>query len=51
VERNAWMMFRSLADSHGVAFVNYESLRTALTRFHRSIEAADPFLRFFRIIQ
>ncbi|MDR3157761.1 MAG: hypothetical protein LBU11_01860 [Zoogloeaceae bacterium] len=30
MERNAWMVFRSLADSNGVATVSYESLRTAL---------------------
>jgi hypothetical protein len=30
VERNAWMMFRSLADEHDIAFVNHESLRTGL---------------------
>jgi hypothetical protein len=30
VERNAWMMFRSLADHHGVATVRHESLRSAL---------------------
>ncbi|MDR2451922.1 MAG: hypothetical protein LBE85_09210 [Candidatus Accumulibacter sp.] len=30
VERNAWMMFRSLADANGIATVGYESLRTAL---------------------
>ncbi|MDR0674184.1 MAG: hypothetical protein LBF93_11165 [Zoogloeaceae bacterium] len=30
MERNAWMVFRSLADGHGVATVSHESLRTAL---------------------
>jgi hypothetical protein len=30
VERNAWMMFRSLADVHDVATVGHEFLRTAL---------------------
>jgi hypothetical protein len=30
VERNAWMVFRSLADDHGIATVSHESLRTAL---------------------
>jgi hypothetical protein len=30
MERNAWMVFRSKADSNGIATVNYESLRVAL---------------------
>jgi hypothetical protein len=30
MERNAWMVFRSLADSKDIATVSYESLRTAL---------------------
>jgi hypothetical protein len=30
MERNAWMVFRSQADSKGIATVSYESLRTAL---------------------
>jgi hypothetical protein len=30
MERNAWMVFRSLANSRGIATVGYESLRTAL---------------------
>jgi hypothetical protein len=30
MERNAWMVLRSLANSNGVATVSYESLRTAL---------------------
>jgi hypothetical protein len=30
MERNAWMVFRSLADSNDIATVSYESLRTAL---------------------
>ncbi|MDR3220477.1 MAG: hypothetical protein LBU46_00485 [Candidatus Accumulibacter sp.] len=30
MDRNAWMVFRSLADGNGIATVGYESLRTAL---------------------
>jgi hypothetical protein len=30
MERNAWRVFRSLADDRGIATVGYESLRTAL---------------------
>jgi hypothetical protein len=30
VERNAWMMFRSLADGNGIATVSHELLRSAL---------------------
>ncbi|MDR1424227.1 MAG: hypothetical protein LBI92_06480 [Azoarcus sp.] len=40
-ERNAWMVFRSLADSHGIATVSYESLRTALLCAPGSHKAAQ----------
>jgi hypothetical protein len=40
MERNAWMVFRSLADDRGIATVGYESLRTALLRAPGSQKAA-----------
>ena len=40
VERNDWMEFRSLADSHGIATVSHESLRTALLCAPGSSKAA-----------
>jgi hypothetical protein len=41
MERNAWMVFRSLADSKGLATVGYESLRTALLCAPGSQKAAS----------
>ncbi|MDR1350131.1 MAG: hypothetical protein LBJ59_05000 [Zoogloeaceae bacterium] len=41
MERNAWMVFRSLADSHGVATVSHESLRAALLCAPGSQKAAQ----------
>jgi hypothetical protein len=41
MERNAWMVFRSLADDNGVATVSHEALRTALLCAPGSQKAAQ----------